>query len=327
MDVVRIDTSSHEARRQYDANVAFASQYVARLAPLVRGSTRPRVLVTGFGRFKGIAQNATGRIVSRLVGMPYPETAPPRAGEIDPPEPQIAVGVATMQVPDVAAIDVCAIALPVHWDLAAILVAREIDALRPSLVLMNGVAGPRQALWLELGATNRAAVQLDGSNRLRPHGAPDEPLVPILDGDAALPSLLSWRAVEHAAREAIARHACLADVLPGVLRAGFPRASNTYLCNNLAYVTGWLMRHPGREVALLEASERAVKVRIDADLRTVPRAFVHWPSELSPAHDDAAADVMRALISAQVTASARGDDPTPGDNRHASDALSGGAFY
>lgn len=324
---MKIDTSSPEARRQYDANADFASRYVARLAPLVGGGARPRVLVTGFGRFEDIAHNATGRIVSALVGVPYPATAPPRDGEIDPPEPQIATGVATMVVPGVGAIDLCAIVLPVHWDLAAILVAREIEALRPSFVLMNGVAGPRQALWLELGATNRAARQLDGSRRLRPHGPPDAPLVPILDGEVALPSLLSWRAVETAAKEALARHTCLTEVLPGVLRAGFPRASNTYLCNNLAFVTGWLMRHPGRAITLLEDAAGGVEVRIDADLRHVPRAFVHWPSGLGAAHDDAAADVMRALVAAQVAASAHGDAPTPGDDRDASEALRGGDVY
>ena len=315
---MKLDTSSPDARRQYDANAAFASRYVARLAPLVRDRARPRVLVTGFGRFKSITHNATGRIVSKLVGVPYPETAPPETGDIDPPGPQIAAGVTTL-----GAVDVFALVLPVHWDLAAILVAREMEALRPSFVLMNGVAGPRQPLWLELGATNHATRQLDGSNRLLPHGPPGEPLVPILDGEAAVPSLLAWDAVEGAAKGAIARHACLAEILPGVLRAGFPRASNTYLCNNLAYITGWLMRHPGREITLLEDAAGGVQVRLDADFRTVPRAFVHWPSELAPEHDDAAVDVMRALITAQMTASTS----TPGDNRNASEALRGGHFY
>src|SRR5687767_6571714 len=73
---VRVDTRSPEARRQYDANVAFASSYVARC---VRGpAERPRVLVTGFGRFMSIGNNATGRIVSKLVPTaPYPETVAP----------------------------------------------------------------------------------------------------------------------------------------------------------------------------------------------------------------------------------------------------------
>ncbi len=55
---VKVDTSSPEARRQYDANVAFATSYAARCTPTqaTDGSPRPvaRVLLTGFGRFMSI---------------------------------------------------------------------------------------------------------------------------------------------------------------------------------------------------------------------------------------------------------------------------------
>lgn len=331
---MKLDTSTDGARRQHDANVEFARSYVSRLGPLVAKRARPRVLVTGFGRFTRIAENATGQIVSRLTGVPYPVTPAPAPGAIDPPGPQLAVGVSTLDVPGLGAVDVCAMILPVFWDLAAILVARELDALRPSLVILNGVAGPRQALWLELGAANQASLRLDGSNLLRPYAEAGETLVKVIDDPATeQPSLLSWRAVEAAARSALARHADerdggerLGDILQGVGLAGFPRASNAYLCNDITWITGWLMRHPGREVALLQASEAPdeVRVRIDADLRTVPRVFVHWPSELAGRHHDAAADMMRAIIIAQLTTT---DPPTPGDDRDASEGLRGGAHY
>ena len=44
--------------------------------------------------------------------------------------------------------------LPVYWDLAAILIAKEMDSFEPAFVMMNGVAGQRQPIWIELGATN-----------------------------------------------------------------------------------------------------------------------------------------------------------------------------
>ncbi len=344
-DAIRVDTSSPEARRQYDANVAFASSYTSRCLRGVSAWLRPRVLVTGFGRFLSIDDNATGRIVSALVPEArYPETERPPPGKIDPPEPQLSVGVTTLEVPGIGPVDVCGMILPVYWDLAAILVAKEIEALRPSFVLMNGVAGPRQPLWIELGATNRATRTADGSSRLVPLVEAGDEWAKIVEdappSEEQQGNLLSWRAVEAAALAAIDRHADAVDgdarfdaIVRGVKLAGFPRASNTYLCNNVTYVTGWLMNHPGSEVSLLRAStpvagaRNEVRVSIEADLRAVPRVFVHWPSDLADRHHDAAADVMRSIIAAQLRASATDDVPTIGDNALAAPGLEGGDFF
>jgi pyrrolidone-carboxylate peptidase len=343
-DAIRVDTSTPQARRQYDANVAFASSYTSRCVRSVTASSRPRVLVTGFGRFLSITNNATGRIVSALVPEArYPETERPPAGEVDPPEPQLSVGVTTLDVPGVGPVDVCGMILPVSWDLAAILIAKEVDAIRPSFVLMNGVAGDRQALWIELGATNRAAKTTDGSDQLAP-ATGERGWAKIVESAARSEehqgNLLSWRTVAAAARAAIERHASEVDggarfdeIVHGATFAGFPRSSNTYLCNNVTYVTGWLMNHPGREVRLLRASKpvaRArndVNVRIDADLRAVPRVFVHWPSDLAERHHEAAADVMGSIIAAQLQASAGDDPPMVGDNALADPELLGGDFF
>lgn len=341
---VKVDTRSPEARRQYDANVRFATSYQPRCAK-VPGSTRPRVLVTGFGRFMGITNNATGRIVSTIVPTArYPETVAPPAGQVDDPAPQLSVATATVDLPGVGAVDVCGMILPVYWDLAAVLIAREVDAFAPSFVLMNGVAGSRQPIWIELGATNRAAPLEDGSNQLRPAVSGDEPYAKIVESapksEDARPNLLTWRAVESAARDVIQRHADdrdggarFGDLLPDVKLAGFPRSSNTYLCNNTTYVTGWLMSHPNREVRLLRASPplpgaiNDVRVKLASDLRTVPRVFVHWPSTLADKHHAAGAAVMKAILGAQLAAMARGDAPTAGDNALADPTLSGGDFF
>jgi hypothetical protein len=341
---VKVDTRSPEARRQYDANVAFASTYAARCQ---RGpAERPRVLVSGFGRFMGIENNATGRIVSKLVSVPYPETSSPPPGQVDDPAPQLSVATTTIDFPGVGEVDVCGMILPVYWDLAAILIAKEIDAFAPSFVMMNGVAGNRQPIWIELGATNRAAPLDDGSNQLRPAVGSGEPYARIIESasrsEDAQGNMLSWRAVETAARAAVANHANdvesdaetrFGDLLPDAKLAGFPRSSNTYLCNNVTYVTSWLMDHPNKEIRLLRANPAIrgrindVRVKLTGDYRSVPRVFVHWPSELADVHHAAGADVMKAIIGAQLAAQKTGNAPTRGENALADQTLQGGDFF
>lgn len=342
-DEVKVDTRTPAARRQYDANVAFATSYVPRCTREETG--HPRVLITGFGRFLSITNNATGRIVSTVVpSAAYPETVAPAEGLVDPPEAQLSVGTSTLELPGAGLVDVCAMVLPVYWDLAAILIAKEMNAFEPSFVMMNGVAGSRQPLWVELGATNRAAPLDDGSNQLRPAVSPGESHAKLVEtaprDEDARANILSWRAVEGAARDAIERHGGdidqgtrLGDVLPDAKLAGFPRTSNTYLCNNVTYVTGYLMSHPGRRVRLLRASPplpgavNEVAVTMNADLRDVPRVFVHWPSTMADKHHAAGAEIMKAIVDAQLSALARGELPTQGDNALADPSLRGGTFF
>jgi pyrrolidone-carboxylate peptidase len=339
-NAVKVDTRSPAARAQYDANVAFANSY----RPRCTGAATPgrkRVLVTGYGRFQSITNNATGRMVASLVpGMAYPETVPAPSGQVDPPAPQLSVALGKMQLPNAGEVDVCAMVLPVFWDLAAILVAKEAEAFGPDLVLMNGVAGSRQDVWIELGAVNRAVALEDGSENLRP--LPDDPsrLAPILtSGPSERANLMSWRTVLSAAqqeRDALARETSddtsFGDVVRGAKLAGFPRSSNTYLCNNVTYAMGHLMDNPGLTVSLLRASPRVagkpndVRVRITRDLRNVPRAFMHWPSELARVHTASGARVMRAVIDAQLSRTTT-DAPTRGDKRDAAPDLAGGPTF
>lgn len=87
-----------------------------------------------------------------------------------------------------------------------------------------------------------------------------------------------------------------------------------------------------KEVKLLRASpavrgkQNDVRVKLTNDFRSTPRVFVHWPSELADASQEkheAAADVMRAIIAAQV-ADRR---PTKGDNTLADPRLQGATFF
>jgi pyrrolidone-carboxylate peptidase len=341
-DSVKVDTSSPAARAQYDANLAFAKSYKPRCAAKTAG--RPRVIVTGFGRFMSVENNATGRMVSSLSGIAYPETTAPAAGKVDAPAPQLSVGTTTLDLPHAGKVDVCAMILPVYWDLAAVLIAKEVDAFGPSFVLMNGVAGDRQPTWIELGSVNRAAPLDDGSNQLRPAVGKNQSYAPIVSNaskaDGARGLLLSWDHVRAAAATAIQKHAPdmqgeerFDAFVSGVELAGFPRESNTYLCNNVTYVTNYLMSYPGKSVSLMKASVKKagaaneLSVAINSDVRDVPRVFMHWSSALAGKHVTAGADVMRAVIDAQLTAKAAGEAPTMGDNSRANPDLAGGAFF
>ncbi len=207
---------------------------------------------------------------------------------------------------------------------------------------MNGVAGSRQPLWLELGATNRASQDADGSNVLAPAVRPGMLAAKIIASapptEDAQGNLLSWSAVQTRVRGAIAAHAAevdgnvaFSDIVQGSVLAGFPRTSNTYLCNNVTYVTGWLMSHPGRQLRLLRASQTVadttneVRVGISSNLAAVPRVFVHWPSDLADKHHAAAANVLKAVIGAQLEASRGGDAPSLGDTTLADPSVSADA--
>ena len=103
---VKIDTESELAWQQYQANLRFAEDYEPVCHAKVERSDepgvapRPRVIVTGFGRFHSNQRNATGEIVSELLeGLTYPLTEPPRDGELDPPAPQTAVAFETIELP------------------------------------------------------------------------------------------------------------------------------------------------------------------------------------------------------------------------------------
>jgi hypothetical protein len=222
--------------------------------------------------------------------------------------------------------------LPVFWDLAAVLVAKEIDAFGPDLVLMNGVAGWRQDLWFELGAVNAAQSSGDGSNILQPVDDGGPLVSEASETDYARPNLMSWRRIYAAASDRIAELADLehnglrfGDVLTGVTRKSYPRLTNTYLCNNTTYTVGYLMDHPGEPIALMEASaprddvDGAFDIGLTRDMSDVPRMFMHWPSDLDAEHIQGGADVLRAVIAAQLGASRDGEAPTRGDNDIADD--------
>lgn len=345
-DPVTVDTSTRAARAQYDVDVAFAAGYTARCTDGSTGATaRPRVLLTGFGRFGPMVDNATGRLVASIVpGLTYPVTAPPVRGAVDLPAEELAVASADIDLPGFGPVRICGMILPVYWDLASILIAHEIESFAPDMVLMNGVAGPRQPIWIELGGVNRAARLTDGSDVLHPATAGAALVESATASEETLGNLLSFAALRTAARtelaaiaaeDAATRTSPLAITLTGAIRTSYPRASNTYLCNNVTYTTNYLMAHSntGTPITLLKASvpvsgkANAVSVAITRDVTTTPRGFVHWPSALDITQIPRAARVMTALLAAQLKALDAGESPSRGNNADADDTVTGGTTF
>jgi len=322
-DVI-VRTETEEEWAQYVANVDFATSYVPACSFTDDGQ-RPRVLVTGFGRFLENEENATGRMLSQWVpGLEYPLTTPPEKGRVDDPAAQLRVSQGVVTLEGVGEVEVCGLVLPVFWDVAAIVTLREIEAFQPDFVMMNGIAGETQPLWLELGAVNEAVALPDGSGTLAPVTA-GSPLVPdVEEAERARGNLLSWTETRVGAEAMIANLAperdadgvAFGDIVGGVRFAGFPRSSNTYLCNNTTYAVGYAMDHAGETLRLLEPSHpreggpTGVDVSVTTDFSSTPRVFVHWPKALSGDHLSRGATVMQAIVRAQLSAAepaTRGD--------------------
>lgn len=322
-DDVTVDTGSVEARAQYDANIAFARAYTSRCTP---SSGVPRVLVSGYGRFQGNNDNASGRMVELLTGAKYPSSA---AAAVGPVSPAAETNVATRRVnlEGVGDVDICGMVLPVFWDLAPILVATEMEAFSPDLVVMNGVATELRAIpiRLELGSSNLATtVDEDGSGILKAFDkVGDGSDAKLIEGAPTnLPSRMSWQSVKSAMTTALTAQSKLSSIGAAIQRVdfgGYPSDWLTYLCNNLIYVINYLASNPGKETRLLEPSvslgdhDRGIATCLNRDFRATPRVFIHWP-DLSAKERPSGVEILKAAIAAQLRASASGDLPTPGYN-------------
>ena len=322
-DVI-VRTESEAEWRQYVRNVEFAGRYEARCRR-DPASSRPHVIVTGFGRFLENRENATGRMVSELVpGLEYPLTDPPAEGEVDDPEAQTRVVQSTITLEGLGEVEVCGMVLPVFWDVAAILVLRESASFLPDFVLMNGIAGSRQPLWLELGSVNAAVALPDGSGNLQPIEPGTKLVEEASEEEHARGLLLSYHDVRAAvearlnllAPELGESGVSFGELLTGVRFAGFPRPSNTYLCNNTTYAMNYLFDHPYETVRLLRASHPrpggpdGIDVALGQNLARTPRVFVHWPKDLAGSHLGLGADLMAEIVRAQLSAS---EEPLRGD--------------
>jgi len=275
-------------------------------------SHRRRALVTAFGRFGEHATNASATIARALLG----ETATfaPRATTSEPDDP--AAHVSTMEgvidLPTLRSVEIHVVVLPSMWDLAPLLAVRSIEALRPDVVLMNGIGATAQAIAVEAAANNRAALRDDASARIRPRGdGAATKILPQVDDPPRALSLDVERILGRA-RSVWSRHASTTEgglrfdaVAPSVELAP-AREENAYLCNQLAYLVDRALAFPDRALRLLRGVEHDVGIDLamgaatDAKLSRIPRGFVHWPSALVGAHVEACVEVLRAMLDAQL---------------------------
>lgn len=134
-------------------------------------NTNPRLLITGFGPFPGVADNPSGRLALSLDGTS-------------------AAGVALFGR-----------VLDTHWLLAWPQLQAAVATLAPDAVVMLGVA-ERGAVQVERVAFNEAAPSLDCAGAL----PPDAILVP--GAPASLPTRLPWADLGAATSDDAGRYLC-----------------------------------------------------------------------------------------------------------------------
>lgn len=117
------------------------------------------ILVTGFGPFPGVPDNPSGRFARTVDGV--------RLG----------------------AVRIVGRVIPVEWHRAWPVIRAAVDAIRPTALLMYGVAVQREQVEVERLARNIAGLRLDAAGSL----PGDARLVP--DGPDVLPTTLPWRAL------------------------------------------------------------------------------------------------------------------------------------
>lgn len=331
-----LDTEREASFARYQAGLAFARAYHPRGRPTTDG---PRVMVTGFGPFGPHRTNATAGIVNRLLDSRDPgDPGDPRgpARDLEPRGPHhVAVAQGVVALEGQGPVEICALKLPVAWDLAALVVIREAEAFGPDVLVMSGIAGARQPLFIELGALNRAARRADAA-LVVPRGE-----VVVAEADT-VDNRASFVALRDAARDAIAsehaRDPSLAEVLP-TARLTPTRESNAYVCNNTTFAVGHALARPGARLTLFEAShpracDHGVVAGTERDLSRIPRLFLHWPSALSRTGEEAAARVLKAMVARQLATmdrvtSGAGVGPAelgPAGGGRAPDAIGGATF-
>ncbi len=161
-----------------------------------------------------------------------------------------------------------AVVLPVEWARAAEILLTEARACNATLLVMSGVAGPRQPLWIEAGATNSCAMKTDAAGMV-PEATDGSEIVKV-SIDVALAKVAADRAFE-ARRAVLEETTKFEDIVQGVMIRE-PREDNAYVCNDTTY--------------------RVVRALAGTEVRA---GFFHWPSEVVGAHVEAACDLLEEV--------------------------------
>jgi pyrrolidone-carboxylate peptidase len=243
------------------------------------GAGAPRVVLTGFGSFPGVSRNATAEMIHAIAASANITMARPSFRA-----PELETGRGRITLSSGREIDLSLMVLPVLWDGAAALVAKEARATRASLVIMSGIAGKLSAITIERFATTARRTLKDafGVRPVRNRGA-----------SSACGTAFDTECALAAAREAIAKEAILAtaNVVCRELDA-----TNSYVCNATAHVTARLASRGARVLRSAGAPEGIAIARLRA-----AHGFVHWPGELRSEQAPACGNVLLAMVSALVS--------------------------
>jgi pyrrolidone-carboxylate peptidase len=239
----------------------------------------PRVVLTGFGSFPGVSRNATAEMIHAIAKRANITMTRPsfRASELE-------TGRGRMTLSSGREIELSLMVLPVLWDGAAALVAKEARATRASLVIMSGVAGKLAAITIERFSTTARRNMKDafGVRPARSRGA-----------SGAYDTAFDTERALAAAKDAIAKEAILAKANVACRELD---ATNSYVCNATAHVTAQLASRAGRVLRSAGAPDGLAIARLRA-----AHGFVHWPGELRSEETPACGNVLLAMADALVS--------------------------
>ena len=224
------------------------------------------IVITGFGAFPGAPRNATAEMIASIakdagVAMRRPSLR----------TPDFLVGRGAIGEQRVSLM-----VLPVLWDAAAALVAKEARATRASVVVMCGIASKIASITIEGFATSARRMLPDRFG-----------MMPLFQSGAehALETTFDTERARDAAHAAIARE----GLEIGVACRGRDEG-NSYVCNATAHVTASLAIRGARVLRSSAAPEGLLAPRIAA-----AHGFVHFPAEIPPDRDAAWARVLGAM--------------------------------
>ncbi len=239
----------------------------------------PRVVLTGFGAFAGAPRNATEEMIRALASDVGIEM---RARSFRARE--LAIGRGVVRLPSSAEAHVSLMVLPVVWEAAAALVAKEARASRASLVVMSGIAARMRSITLESFATSARKRMADvfGVRPARGRSA-----------SRALETTLDVVVARAAAEAALSRERI--DAIEGVTSREVD-ATNAYVCNDVAHVTARLATS---NVRVLRSTASPDGVHVPR-IGRVAHGFVHWPAEIAPDHAPACARVLLSMVDALI---------------------------
>jgi len=234
----------------------------------------PSIVITGFGPFPGAPRNATAEMIASIARGANVTMRRPVFGA-----PDFLVGRGA-----IGDVRVSLMVLPVLWDAAAALVAKEARATRAGLVVMSGIASKITAVTIE-GFSTTARRTMKDRFGVRPafsRGA-----------SSSRKTTLDTARARDAVAAAIAR-----EGLPMGATCRGLEPENNYVCNGTAHVAAQLAVRGGRVLRTSAAPEGVRAPRMSAS-----HGFVHWPADVPADRVDACARVLVAMAtSLSVTA-------------------------